>query len=292
MKKRIYFYVVDVNGRLFLDDLKDLSIMKSTISSSSVKQYSKVRSIANALRDVKFLNQFYKRVKKNDDRDEATSSSIGMNDASEDDSDASGSNKSKALSYNQSSITIESEERASINTVKSKKSKRVFDESNIIIDPVVLDDYMKVLEIIKQGNEIGNKNRSIIDFYPFYSPCFGEMNLIRSEDENVTPIVFTDISPDSQAPHGYSMIMNHTTQLKQNFDPSSLIVCEASGKMYHTLDNHPHLSSPGAIGLIRSHLAQQLSSQFVSNPKSPSGLSFLHKMPNTKIETEHPIGMR
>ncbi|XP_059611299.1 UPF0598 protein CG30010 [Phlebotomus argentipes] len=86
--------------------------------------------------------------------------------------------------------------------------------------------------------------------FPYLSPCGRERNFIRCDD---LPIVYTHVLDD-----GKTLSCNHIGELLTvPFQPDKIFMSPASGRVYHPADE-----KYGAIGLIRSKLAIELSRNF------------------------------
>jgi len=85
--------------------------------------------------------------------------------------------------------------------------------------------------------------------YAWVSPCGKEMNFVRPAD---TPIVFDKLED--------GMLIYGAT-LAEPFDPEELGWDEGTDRLYHRVRQHKHLAGHNA--LVRSHLAVQLSQDFV-----------------------------
>lgn len=121
-----------------------------------------------------------------------------------------------------------------------------------------------------------NDDVSLVEDYPFVSPCGIELNFVRPAD---CPIVFHGLD-------GTELVFAGT--LKQPFDPSRLAISAKTGHLYHELWNSEtsiskHAASPGSFGLIRSSVAVTLSEWIVpmtnentsSETKNGSGMIYL-----------------
>mmetsp|Transcript_3295 Transcript_3295/g.5555 ORF Transcript_3295/g.5555 Transcript_3295/m.5555 type:complete len:134 (-) Transcript_3295:104-505(-) len=97
--------------------------------------------------------------------------------------------------------------------------------------------------------------------YPFISPCGKEMNFIRPAD---TPIVFEKLDDDEELVFGATH--------RQPFKPSELVWVEETGRLYHPVTEHKRLAP--CLALLRSHLAVQLSENFVYPEKDKDPLRF------------------
>ncbi|GBG29258.1 UPF0598 protein C8orf82-like [Hondaea fermentalgiana] len=99
-------------------------------------------------------------------------------------------------------------------------------------------------------NELGE-----FEEYPFVSPCGKEMNYIRPAD---TPIVFDKLEKDEKDGKEY---LYYAADMKEPFDPSLLEWAADTDRLYYPVRNHKRMK--GHRALVRSHLAVQLSQNFV-----------------------------
>jgi len=100
--------------------------------------------------------------------------------------------------------------------------------------PKALDAFYKVLA----RNDSGEHAE-----YPFLSSCGWETNFVTAAD---TPVVFTELEDDGQ--------LRYAATLGVPFDPESLRLCPATGRLYHRL----RTSRLDCLGLLRSQLAERL----------------------------------
>lgn len=110
----------------------------------------------------------------------------------------------------------------------------------------------KFLRFFFNQLRLNNTNRYTAEF-PYLSICGKERNYIRCDDY---PIVFTHIL---QKPEGqYSLAHNHAGDLLAiKFEPQKIFMLPETGRVYH-----PAHEKAGSIGLVRSKLAIEFSSQF------------------------------
>ncbi|XP_041342289.1 UPF0598 protein C8orf82 homolog isoform X1 [Pyrgilauda ruficollis] len=89
--------------------------------------------------------------------------------------------------------------------------------------------------------------------FPFLSRCGRERNFLRCSD---LPVVFTQILPGSR---GNSLLSycGGGSELTVPFQPGMLAVFPENGRLYH-----PAPEKVGGVGLVRSALAEELSSEF------------------------------
>ncbi|MEQ2177311.1 hypothetical protein GOODEAATRI_002289, partial [Goodea atripinnis] len=95
--------------------------------------------------------------------------------------------------------------------------------------------------------------------FPFLSLCGRERNYLRCDD---TPVVFTHLlqNPADQELLSYC---GGAEKLSVPFKPKALYMHPVSGRVYH-----PSPEPLGRVGLVRSALAIELSSNFVYPPES------------------------
>ncbi|XP_005533802.1 PREDICTED: UPF0598 protein C8orf82 homolog [Pseudopodoces humilis] len=89
--------------------------------------------------------------------------------------------------------------------------------------------------------------------FPFLSRCGRERNFLRCDD---VPVVFTQILPGS----GGNSLLSYCgggSQLTVPFQPGMLAVFPENGRLYH-----PAPEKAGGVGLVRSALAAEWSSEF------------------------------
>eukprot|EP01040_Poterioochromonas_malhamensis_P012720 gene12720-13934_t len=95
--------------------------------------------------------------------------------------------------------------------------------------------------------------------YPLVSPCGKEMNFLRVEDP-LAAVVFGSIHPLPSTLIGsndrFELVVGGS-ELRQEFHPRYLSVDFDSGRFYHTVLNHRHLSNEQ--GLLHGFISQQLS---------------------------------
>ncbi|NWI04532.1 CH082 protein, partial [Tichodroma muraria] len=98
--------------------------------------------------------------------------------------------------------------------------------------------------------------------FPFLSRCGRERNFLRCAD---VPVVFTQILPGSS---GNSLLSycGGGSKLAVPFQPGMLAVFPENGRLYH-----PAPEKAGGVGLVRSSLAAEWSSefQFEEGPEKP-----------------------
>ncbi|XP_005042642.1 PREDICTED: UPF0598 protein C8orf82 homolog [Ficedula albicollis] len=98
--------------------------------------------------------------------------------------------------------------------------------------------------------------------FPFLSRCGRERNFLRCAD---VPVVFTQILPGSD---GNSLLSycGGGSKLTVPFQPGMLAVFPENGRLYH-----PAPERAGGVGLVRSALASEWSSefQFEEGPEKP-----------------------
>ncbi|XP_029110923.1 UPF0598 protein C8orf82 homolog [Scleropages formosus] len=96
------------------------------------------------------------------------------------------------------------------------------------------------------------------EHFPFVSPCGRERNFLRCEDR---PLVFTHLLPGrGQGEGGGAERLSFCgggDELCVPFRPEALFADPASGRLYH-----PCPERAGAVGLLRSSLAFELSARF------------------------------
>ncbi|XP_037983897.1 UPF0598 protein C8orf82 homolog [Motacilla alba alba] len=91
--------------------------------------------------------------------------------------------------------------------------------------------------------------------FPFVSRCGRERNFLRCSD---LPVVFTQILPGSRGdPDPVLSYCGGGSELTVPFRPGMLAVFPENGRLYH-----PAPEKVGGVGLVRSALAQELSSGF------------------------------
>ncbi|XP_047230029.1 UPF0598 protein C8orf82 homolog [Girardinichthys multiradiatus] len=96
--------------------------------------------------------------------------------------------------------------------------------------------------------------------FPFLSLCGRERNYLRCDDR---PVVFTHLL---QNPAGDQELLSYcggAEKLSVPFKPEALYMHPVSGRVYH-----PSSELSGRVGLVRSALAIELSSNFVYPPES------------------------
>ncbi|XP_053815319.1 UPF0598 protein C8orf82 homolog [Vidua chalybeata] len=98
--------------------------------------------------------------------------------------------------------------------------------------------------------------------FPFVSRCGRERNFLRCSD---LAVVFTQILPGSR---GRSLLSycGGGAELTVPFRPEALAVLPENGRLYH-----PAPENAGGVGLVRSALAEELSSafRFEDGPEKP-----------------------
>ncbi|XP_057245366.1 UPF0598 protein C8orf82 homolog, partial [Malurus melanocephalus] len=87
--------------------------------------------------------------------------------------------------------------------------------------------------------------------FPWLSRCGRERNFLRCED---VPVVFTALL---SAPDGAPLLSYSGCGLTVPFRPSRLALLPHNGRLYH-----PGPERAGGVGLVRSALAQEWSSEF------------------------------
>ncbi|XP_061095069.1 LOW QUALITY PROTEIN: UPF0598 protein C8orf82 homolog, partial [Conger conger] len=100
-----------------------------------------------------------------------------------------------------------------------------------------------------------NESGRYQEHFPFLSLCGRERNFLRCDDR---PLVFTQLLPGP--PEGLSFC-GAGDRLAVPFRPEALFVHPGSGRLYH-----PCPERAGAVGLVRSALAFQLSPHFLYPP--------------------------
>ncbi|NWU87449.1 CH082 protein, partial [Onychorhynchus coronatus] len=98
--------------------------------------------------------------------------------------------------------------------------------------------------------------------FPFLSRCGRERNFLRCDDR---PVVFTQILPGS-AGNRLLSYCGGGSSLAVPFQPEKLVVFPENGRLYH-----PAPERAGGVGLVRSALASEWSSefQFLEGPEKP-----------------------
>eukprot|EP01040_Poterioochromonas_malhamensis_P016764 gene16764-19115_t len=125
------------------------------------------------------------------------------------------------------------------------------------------------------------KNEGVV--YPLVSPCGKETNFLRVEDP-IAAVVFGSIHPFPSTLIGsndrFELVVGGS-ELRQEFHPRHLSVDFDSGRFYHTVLNHRHLSNEQ--GLLHGFISQQLSPMITL---SEDGERFLLRWTDGK---EYPI---
>jgi len=91
--------------------------------------------------------------------------------------------------------------------------------------------------------------------FPFYSVCGKEKSFLRLDDE-VSAFGFQDLvrKDDGDVDSGY--ILRYGGNLSEDFDPSSLMYSNNTGRLYHPINSHKYLK--GQYGLLHPITAQNL----------------------------------
>ncbi|OCT75128.1 UPF0598 protein C8orf82 homolog [Xenopus laevis] len=98
------------------------------------------------------------------------------------------------------------------------------------------------------------------DDFPYVSPCGRERNFIRCDDR---PIVFTHLLTDGTSGAQLLSYCGGGDKLTVPFEPENLVMLPDNGRLYH-----PAPERCGAVGLVKSSLAFELSPFFVYPPNS------------------------
>uniref|UniRef100_A0A3B3ZPQ6 Uncharacterized protein n=1 Tax=Periophthalmus magnuspinnatus TaxID=409849 RepID=A0A3B3ZPQ6_9GOBI len=100
--------------------------------------------------------------------------------------------------------------------------------------------------------------------FPFVSPCGRERNFVRCDDR---PIVFTHLIQGGHSETEALSYCGGADKLTAAFRPEALYMHPGTGRVYH-----PCSDRTGGVGLVRSALAIELSTNFVyATDESQSG---------------------
>ncbi|XP_063306292.1 UPF0598 protein C8orf82 homolog [Pelobates fuscus] len=101
------------------------------------------------------------------------------------------------------------------------------------------------------------------DDFPYISPCGRERNFIRCDDR---PIVFTHLLSEQSTGRHVLSYCGGGDKLTVMFEPEKLVMFPENGRVYH-----PAPAKCGAVGLVKSSLAFELSPCFEYSSESKTG---------------------
>lgn len=121
---------------------------------------------------------------------------------------------------------------------------------------------------------------------PLLTYCGKEINFVTPID-SLSAFVYKDLLPPSSSGTAYRLVYGGS--LVQQFDPSKLAFCEETGRMYHEIINHKHLSLKGepVYGLLNVNITTHYFSDKLVFGGSEEGTDGKHDDGSIRLRWEH-----